>query len=142
MPAKAVVDSGPLVALFDRRDADHRRVVSFLADYHGRLHSTLAVVTEVVHLLDFSYHAQHDFLCWFFGGAVRCVELVEVDAQRAITLHAKYADRPMGFADATLIAVAERLDIREALTLDSDFRFYRFRNRQPFKTPLLDAANH
>jgi uncharacterized protein len=137
MPAKAVVDSGPLVALFDGRDADHTRVVSFLAGYRGRLHSTLAVITEVVHLLDFSHGAQHDFLTWFFSGAVRYVELSEIDAQRAIALHAKYADRPMDFADATLVAIAERLDIREALTLDGDFRFYRFRNRQLFTTPLL-----
>src|SRR5687767_1439018 len=112
MPAKAVVDSGQLVALFNGRDADHRRVVSFLVDYSGRLHSTLAVITEVMHLLDFSHGAQHDFLTWFFGGAVHYVELTEVDAQRAIALHAKYADRPMDFADATLVAIAERLDIR------------------------------
>jgi predicted nucleic acid-binding protein len=137
MPTKAVIDAGPLVALFDGRDADHGRVVSFLQGYTARLHSTLAVAIEVVHLLDFSHQAQHDFLGWFFGGAVRCVDLADEDAQRAIALHAKYADRPMDVADATLIAIAERLDIREALTLDGDFRFYRFRNRQSFSTPLL-----
>ena len=141
MPAKAVVDSGPLVALFNGRDADHGRVVSFLFGYKGRLHSTLAVATEVVHLLDFSHGAQHDFLGWFFGGAVRCVDLTEEDSRRTIELHAKYADRPMDFADATLIAIAERLDIREALTLDGDFRFYRFRNRQSFLTPLLETID-
>jgi predicted nucleic acid-binding protein len=141
MLEKAVVDSGPLVSLFDGRDADHDRVVSFLAGYHSRLHSTLAVVTEVVHLLDFSHAAQQDFLTWFFGGAVRYVELTSEDAERAIALHAKYADRPMDFADATIVAIAERLDIQEALTLDSDFRFYRFRNRRQFTTPLLEATN-
>jgi predicted nucleic acid-binding protein len=137
MPAKAVVDAGPLVALFDGRDADHARVVTFLKDYTGRLYSSLAVATEVMHLLDFSRRAQHDFLKWFFGGAVGCIELSDADAVRVIALHEKYADRPMDFADATLIAIAERLDIREVLTLDSDFRFYRFRNRQHFVTPLL-----
>jgi hypothetical protein len=76
-------------------------------------------------------------LKWFFGGAVGCIELSDADAVRVIALHEKYADRPMDFADATLIAIAERLDIREVLTLDSDFRFYRFRNRQHFVTPLL-----
>jgi predicted nucleic acid-binding protein len=129
-----------LVSLFDGRDRDHDRVVSFLAGYHGRLFSTLAVVTEVVHLLDFSHEAQHDFLTWFFGGAVQCIELTEADADRAVALHAKYGDRPMDFADATLVAVAERLDIWEALTLDGDFRFYRFRNRRHFTTPLLDTT--
>jgi uncharacterized protein len=140
MPAKAVVDSGPLVALFDRRDAEHDRVVNFLKNHKSRLHATLAVVTEVVYLLDFSYDAQHDFLGWFFGGAVHCVDLTDADAKRVISLHAKYSDRPMDFADATLIAIAERLDIREALTLDSDFHFYRFRNRQHFITPLLNLG--
>lgn len=137
MPAKAVVDAGPLVALFDGRDADHARMVAFLKDDTRRLYSTLAVATEVMHLLDFSHRAQQDFLRWFFGGAVHCIEFSDTDAERVIALHEKYADRPMDFADATLIAIAERFDIREALTLDSDFRFYRFRNRLHFVTPLL-----
>lgn len=138
MGDRAIVDTGPLVALFNGSDADHERVVAYLKEFRGRLYSTLAAVTEVMYVLDFSHAAQQDFLKWFFGGAVECVAITTEDARRAIALHAKYADRPMDFADATLVAVAERLNIREALTLDSDFRFYRFRSRQAFVVPLLE----
>lgn len=139
MSGKAIVDTGPLVALFNGGDADHERVVAHLKEFRGRLISTLATVTEAMCVLDFSHACQQDFLKWFFGGAVECVTLTVDDARRAIALHAKYADRPMDFADATLVAVAERLNIREVLTLDSDFRIYRFRGRQAFVVPLLDG---
>ncbi len=44
----------------------------------------------------------------------------------------KYADVPMDFADATIVAACERLQIREIITLDSDFLIYRLRDRQHF----------
>ncbi len=138
MRRRVVVDTGPLVALFDKDDRDHRRVVNYLRTCDSHLSSTLAVVTEVTHLLDFSRDAQQDFLKWAFGGALKRVELTDEDGQRIIQLHAKYADCPMDFADATLVAIAERLGIRAVLTLDGDFRIYRFRGRHSFELPLLD----
>ena len=141
MPRTVVVDAGPLVALFNRRDADHHRVVSFLREYHDRLFSTLAVVTEVMHVLEFSHNAQQGFLQWMSTGAVERIELSDEDFRRTIELHSKYADRPMDFADATLVAVAERLGIRAVLTLDSDFRIYRYRGRYSFQLPLLDNVD-
>ena len=59
-----VVDSGPLIALFDGSDRYHEAAKRFLERVHGRLHSNIAVITEVVHMLDFSAQAQHDFLAW------------------------------------------------------------------------------
>lgn len=138
MPSTAVVDAGPLVALFNGRDADHHRVVSFLQGNRERLFSTLAVVTEVMHVLEFSHGAQQDFLRWMSNGAVKRIELSDEDFRRTIELHSKYADLPMDFADATLVAIAERLRIRAVLTLDSDFRIYQYLGRRAFQLPLLD----
>lgn len=42
----------------------------------------------------------------------------------------KYSDLPMGFADASIVAVCERLDIRKVASIDRDFAIYRFRDRQ------------
>jgi len=50
----------------------------------------------------------------------------------------KYADVPMSLADASLVAVAESLGIRQVFTLDSDFTVYRFQGRQAFR--LLPEA--
>lgn len=139
MRRRSVVDAGPLVALFNGRDRDHAVVVDFFRAYRGQLISTLAVVTEVMYVLDFSRLAQQDFLAWVFGGAIKLENLNERDGVRLIQLHAKYADRPMDFADATLVTIAERLGIREVLTLDGDFRTYRFRSKDSFLLPLLDS---
>ena len=140
MRRRVVVDSGPFVALFDKHDQDHQRVVDFFRTFDGQLLSTLAVLTEVMHLVDFSHETQQEFLKWAFGGAIKRVELTDEDGQRIMGLRAKYADCPMDFADATLVAVADRLRIREVLTLDGDFRVYRFRRRQTFLLPLLEPA--
>ena len=70
MPSAVVVDSGPCVALFDRDDSHHKAAVEFVRRQRRReLLSTLAVVTEVMYLLDFSLQAQTDFLTWVNSGA-------------------------------------------------------------------------
>ena len=46
----------------------------------------------------------------------------------------KYADLPMGFADATLVALAEELDSTSVFTTDrTDFAVYRVKGRTPFR---------
>ena len=57
-----VVDSGPLIALFDGSDQYHELAVRFLRRHRSPLISNLPVVTEVVYVLDFSSEAQRDFL--------------------------------------------------------------------------------
>jgi predicted nucleic acid-binding protein len=46
----------------------------------------------------------------------------------------KYSDLPMDFADASLVAVAERMGLSRVFTLDrSDFSVYRRNGRSPFE---------
>ena len=59
-----VVDSGPLIALFDSSDQYHDRAVEFIRNLHGQLVTNLPVITEVAYMLDFSKEAQRDFLYW------------------------------------------------------------------------------
>jgi hypothetical protein len=56
-------------------------------------------------------------------------------------LMSKYADRPMGFADATLVLLAQRLDITSVFTVDhDDFETYRIAGRRKFRVvPARDA---
>ena len=133
MLAAVAVDSGPLVALFDRDDPAHERALAWMQRFSGRLVSTLAVVTEVVYLLDFSPQVQVNFLRWLARGALALQQLSETDFERIAEVMDKYHDLPADFADATLIAVCERLDIREVASLDSDFDIYRFRKRIRFR---------
>ena len=45
----------------------------------------------------------------------------------------KYADRPMDFADATLVRLAEREGLTTVLTVDQDFDVYRIGGRKAFR---------
>ena len=125
---RAIIDSGPLIALFDRDDAFHQRAVDFIRSYRGELVTTLPVLTEVSHLLDFNGRVQRDFLRWVRDGAVQLVDVTSEDLSRLCELTEKYADRPMDFADATLVLIAERTSIKAVVSLDSDFDIYRLKS--------------
>jgi predicted nucleic acid-binding protein len=98
---------------------------SFIRDFSCRLVSTLAVLTEVSHMLDFSVDAQIDFLEWVMRGGLR-LEAVEQDDMAKLTgLIRKHRDLPCDFADATLVLAAEKTGIRSIISIDSDFDIYR-----------------
>jgi len=131
-----LVDSGPLIALFDRSDAHHERSRSFLRDNPSRLVTTLASVTEVLHLLNFSAAAQADFLHWISLGGLQLASIDPPDFPRLEALVQKYSDLPMDFADACLVLIAERTGIRDIATIDRDFSIYRIHGRSRFNVVL------
>lgn len=133
----AVIDTGPLVALFDRSDRYHQKVKTFLKDYSGKLLSSSAVITEVTHLLDFNISAQVDFLKWIHAGALSVHPITELQFDRIIDLMTKYSDRPMDFADATLVIIAEELNIKKVISLDADFSIYRIKGKNKFENLLI-----
>jgi predicted nucleic acid-binding protein len=133
MPVRVVVDSGPLVALFDRDDANHGRAVQFVRTFVGELVSNIAVVTEVCYLLDFSRQAQDDFLRWIERGGITLMDLPCKDFGRIADLIEKYGDLPSDFADASLVVICDRLAIRDVASFDRDFAIYRYRQRQSFR---------
>lgn len=59
---KSILDTGPIVALFDRSDQFHQGVYDFIRSFYGVLYTTVPVITEVLFLLDFSIGTQLDFL--------------------------------------------------------------------------------
>lgn len=127
-----LVDTGPLVALFDPSDREHASCTRELARLEGRrLVTTLAVVTEATYLLEFSGRAQRALLTFIADGAI---ELAVIDAaaiRRAESLMLKYEDLPMDFADATLVVLAELLGTLDVFTLDRrDFGIYRIGRRK------------
>lgn len=126
-----VVDSGVFIALFDKSDRYHAQAQQFIREVSGRLHTNLAVITEVVHMLDFSQQAQQDFLFWV-QQAVQIDEQTLGDWTRILALLEKYADLPADFADASLITLSERLNTRTVASVDSDFTVYRDYARQHF----------
>jgi predicted nucleic acid-binding protein len=125
-----LIDAGPLIALFDSSERRHRGVREFLRRNPYRYVSTLAVFTEVSHMLDFSLRAQGDFYEWVMHKGVIISDINQNDMPRIVELTEKYADLPMDFADATLVVTAEKTGIREIISLDKDFDIYRLPGKE------------
>ena len=128
---RVVVDSGPLIALFNGADRWHAPVVAWLRDHQAtRLLTTWPVLTEVCAVLARRLHndAALEFLRWVDRGAV------EVDRAEAGSLHdvlaisERFADLPFDLADACVAEAAARLGIDHVLSIDADFDVYRSRS--------------
>lgn len=123
-----LVDTGPLIALFDPQDGGHDRCAATLRGIREPVRTTVPVLTEAFHVLGPSSRGSdrlRDFVLndglsvWFFdkGALGRAFELMEV-----------YADHPMDLADASLVVAAESLGTRKIFTIDRrDFAAYRVR---------------
>ena len=120
----ALVDTGPLVALFVRNDPDHARVAAWLRGFRGKLLTTWPVLTEVCHFL--RPEVAIGFLRWVEAGGAAVIEMAPEDLATVIRMMEKYADRPMDLADASLVWLAGRSGVREILTVDTgDFGAFR-----------------
>jgi predicted nucleic acid-binding protein len=128
-----LVDAGPLVALFDRSDTHHDRVVDALKTIRDPLVTVWPVVVESMYLLAFSWQAQKALWELLETGQIDLLPLDGSDVPRMKSLMEKYRDQPMDMADAALVRVGEREGIRRVLTLDQrDFRVYRMERKGSF----------
>lgn len=133
---KTIIDSGPLIALFDKDDRFHQQVIAFLKSFKGELITTWSVITEVSHMLDFSLKAQLDFLKWVHIGGVRLYDITQEDLEEIIQMMTKYGDIPMDLADASLMYIANREKIHNIVSIDSDFDIYRTLKKQSLRNLL------
>jgi len=123
-----LVDTGPLVALFDPRDGQHQRAANTLGTLRERLCTTVPVLTEAFHMLQ-PHSIGSDRVREFVDrGGLSVWFLDRLSLTRAFELMEQYADHPMDLADASVIAAAEALQTRKVLTLDkADLTAYRIR---------------
>ena len=130
-----VVDAGPLIALFRKRDKHHSRVKQFLSTSPGRLISTLPVITEVCHFLN--QKGKMAFLTWIRRGGLSVHPVGVDDLGEIATIIGRYADREIDFADATLVWLAELVNTVDVMTIDRrDFQIYRPRSGKAFNLVL------
>lgn len=124
-----LVDTGPLVALFDPADGDHDRCVRQLAAIKEPLCTTVPVLTEAFHLLNPGSIGSQRLMDFIAGGGLGVRYLDAVGLNRAFALMVRYADHPMDLADASLVVLAETLRLRKVFTLDrNDFATYRIQH--------------
>jgi predicted nucleic acid-binding protein len=92
--------------------------------------STIAVFTEVSHMLDFNTAVQRDFYEWVMYKGVIISDINQNDMLRLTELTDKYSNLPMDFADATLVITAEKTGIRQIISIDRDFDIYRLPGKE------------
>ncbi len=130
-----LTDAGPLVALIDADEADHEICAFALHALPLPLLTTWPAFTEAMYLLGRAGGPAGQQALWKLNlsGRLDIAELSRAALERSAALMAKYADRPMDLADATLVALAEERGERRIFTLDSDFRIYRIHGRTHFE---------
>jgi len=116
-------DTGPLVAAFNEADSDHARCAEFLAGNWSRLVIPSLAVTEVCHLLSDPQQRGRVGLAAEFCAAIaddelRVIEITPHDYRRMAELLTTYSSLRLQVVDACVVALAERLDLREVDALD------------------------
>jgi predicted nucleic acid-binding protein len=116
----ALVDTGFLYALLDRSDRQHGAVTAALPGAQSPLYLPTPVITEVAYLLlrNVGPTAVADFVESLASTKLILLNPEGADYRRAATIIRRYHDSNLDFVDALLVAVAERLDIIQVLTVD------------------------
>jgi uncharacterized protein len=138
MPAYAVgrvlVDSGPLIALFNGADHWHSAVLQWLRiNPRIKLISTWPVATEVCARLArrIANGAALDFLAWVQCGALALDRPEDPSLAEMLAIGQRFADLPFDLADASIAEAAARLKIKHLLSIDADCDVYRDRSGKP-----------
>jgi predicted nucleic acid-binding protein len=134
----AIIDTGPLVAFLDRREAHHDWIATQARTLALPWLLCEAVLAESWHLLRRLPVAQDALLEMVEHGLLKVDFALSDDIEGVCLLRQKYRDIPMSLADACLVRMAEKFDGHAICTLDSDFTVYRKHGRQPI--PLITPA--
>ncbi len=115
-----IVDTGPLVAYLNRNDPDHVRCAQLLESRTDDLLITPYVVTETCYLVGkyVGADAEINLVEALATGDLVQIDMIAPDLTRMAELMRQYIGFPLGVADASVIAVAERFKAREVATLD------------------------
>jgi len=134
MHAHALIDTGALLAILDRDDPEHGACMAALHRLRFPLLTSTAVLTEFFHLRGggrFQMEAGWGFLR---SGSVVVADIADSELPELHTLMSRYWDRPMDFADATLVYLARRESLTTILTVDrADFETYRIEGKRKFR---------
>jgi predicted nucleic acid-binding protein len=123
-----LVDTGPLVALFDPADGSHARCVRVLRTIDDVLRTTVPVLTEAFHLLSPASIGAQRLMDFVEAGGMSVRDLDDRALNRAFELMVQYADHPMDLADASLVVAAELDVAKTVFTIDRrDFGAYRYK---------------
>lgn len=133
MAADALIDSGAIVAMLDKTDPWHRLCQEAFRQLHLPLLTSEAVLTEVFHFVGEAQSKMETAWRFVRSGALVLGRIDHEELPHIHALMSRYWDRPMDFADATLVHLAKRESISAILTIDhADFATYRIAGKRSF----------
>ena len=134
-----LVDTGVLVAVFDRNDKHHRAATAWLADTEARLLTVAPVLCEAAFFLPPRLRGA---LAGLAARGVLEVQAPDAAGHAGIAqLFDKYADQDPDWADMELVWLAETSGVNRIATIDvADFSVYRINGRRRFEMALLGSA--
>ena len=122
-----IADSGFIVALANSSDKHHTEVQPIYLRYPKILVPQLVLV-EVAYLVgrDVGIPTVVRFLRGLSASRFELIEATAQDIERIAQILEQYADSKVDFVDASVMAIAERLNITTVLTIDQrDFSLFR-----------------
>lgn len=127
-------DAGPLFALVDKKQPKHEPCREAVKKLSKSFTTTWPCFSEAMYLAgkQGGWGMQNQLGKLLVEGLLTIYEIRREDYNRLFQLIKKYRDCPMDLADATLVLAAERLGIKQILTLDSDFYVYLIGDSEPF----------
>jgi predicted nucleic acid-binding protein len=133
VPPAGIIDTGAIVAIVDADEFWHDPCLDALASLQLPLLTTEAVLTELFHLIAARHLSMDSAWRFVLSGALTMRSMTDSDLPALHALMAQYKDRPMDFADATLVHLAARESLSVILTVDhDDFETYRIGGRKRF----------
>ena len=129
-----LLDTGPLVALLSKDDAEHGRAKRLFAECLPPLRCPEAVLAEACFLMKRVHAAgPAEVLALARQGVYELSMSIDRHWANLEELLKKYADKPISLADACLVRSAEIHDEARILTFDADFRVYRWSRSRRFR---------
>ncbi len=125
-----LIDTGPIVALLVGDDSQHAWAVEQSRHAPATVMTCEAVISEVLFLLKRDGHDADDLFELIETGFLRTDFDFHGEHGRVRDLMRRYRDRPMSFADACLVRMAELQTDACIWTLDGDFHLYRLHRRR------------
>jgi predicted nucleic acid-binding protein len=134
MDDNTLIDTGAILALLDRTDRWHGICVETFNHLLLPLVTSQAVLTELFHLVGDSRHEMEATWKFIRSGAIVLATIENSELPHLHALMSRYADRPMDFADASLVYLAKREGMPTVFTVDhADFNTYRIDGRRRFR---------
>lgn len=134
MGADSLIDTGAILALLDRTDRWHRICVDTFQQLRLPLVTSEAVLTELFHLVGDDRKETESAWKLVRSGALLLAAIDDSQLPEIHALMSRYWDRPMDFADATLVHLARREGLSTVFTVDhADFETYRIDGRRRFR---------